>query len=46
MHPSLSVSNDNFTDSYSGGSYLADQVLGDLLSQMAISQIPTLRVQI
>ena len=30
IHPSLSVSNDNFTDSYSESSYLADQVLGDL----------------
>ena len=40
----------NFTDSYSEGSYLADQVLVDppppYLSQMKISQIPTLRTHI
>ena len=36
----------DFTDSYSERSYLADQVLRDLPSQMAISQNPTLRVHI
>ena len=36
---SISPSN-NFTDSYSENSYLADKVLGDLPSQMAMSQIP------
>ena len=45
-NPSLSVSNDNFTDSYSENSYLAGQVLVDLSSQMAMSQIPTLRAHI
>ena len=40
---STPIPHSNFTDSYSESSYLADQVLADLLSQMAISQIPTLR---
>ena len=44
--PSLSVSNDNFPDSYSESSYLADQVLGDLSSKMAMSQVPLLRTHI
>ena len=45
---SLCVSNDNFRDSYSEGSYLADQVLADLPSshQTVFSQIPTRRAHI
>ena len=49
VRPSLrrsTFSNDNFTDSYSEASYLADQVLGDLPFQMVISQIPTPRTHI
>ena len=45
--PSLSVSNDNFTDSYSESSSLAGQIFLDLpLSPTGISQIPTLRAHI
>ena len=40
--PTPCVSIDSFTDSYTERSYLAHQVLGDLPSQMAMSQIPTL----
>ena len=42
----FTLSNGNVTDSYSEGSYLADQVLADLPPQVAISQIPTLRIHI
>ena len=45
--PSLSVSNDNFTDSYSESSCLASEILTDLPpSCTGISQIPTLRAHI
>ena len=40
------LSNGNVKDCYSEDSYLGDQVLGDLSSQMAMSQIPTLRTHI
>ena len=42
----FTLSNGNVIDSYSEGSYLADQVLADLPPQVAISQIPTLRAHI
>ena len=45
--PSLTVSNDNFTDSYSESSCLASEILTDLPpSCTGISQIPTLRAHI